>query len=316
MTLDSCASSLASALDAIPLAHARKRHLNSVVNADQMVEHVAYRLLETLIPLVLRAGVPPAHFTMIVRSLLVRHVAERARLRNGRINQSQIAAATDLSRSEIRNLLAHATPSFRGQGKSMSKVLRIASAWRTDHRFLESSGRPRVLPFSGRLGSFTTLVREYGRDVPPRAMAAEMERQGLVKTGRGSIALRPLKRSRSLSPHSRLNSLLETIDTLITALTDEDTKPYFPLTRFICIPVEDQIERSAIRNRVEALLQSTYVALVAMQQYRITGESGKRRKARCSIRVALAMSDVEPMRRREEKLPRECRTALPQENQV
>ncbi|MBV6415874.1 MAG: hypothetical protein CMLOHMNK_00397 [Steroidobacteraceae bacterium] len=94
-----------------------------------------------------------------------------------------------------------------------------------------------------------------------------------------------------------MNGVLETIDAFVTALVDEENKAFFPMARFITIPAEDQIERSAIRRRVEELLNSTHATLAAMQQYRITGFSGKRRRSKCSIRVALAMSEVEPKRR-------------------
>jgi hypothetical protein len=66
---------------------------------------------------------------------------------------------------------------------------RVLTRWVTDPTFVDEGGKPRILPFKGRGGSFTSLVRS----ALPQAMAADvlatLERCGIVeRTPDGRIA--------------------------------------------------------------------------------------------------------------------------------
>jgi hypothetical protein len=57
----------------------------------------------------------------------------------------------------------------------------ILHYWHAESEFLDSDGRPAKLPFSGEQGSFASLVRRFGGDIPPGAMRTELKRVGAVK---------------------------------------------------------------------------------------------------------------------------------------
>jgi hypothetical protein len=65
--------------------------------------------------------------------------------------------------------------------------------WHSDARFVDGSGEPVDLPFSGDELSFSNLVRIVGGDIPPGAVRAELIAAGaLVETDQGLV--RPVKR--------------------------------------------------------------------------------------------------------------------------
>ncbi|MGE0435577.1 MAG: DUF6502 family protein [Steroidobacteraceae bacterium] len=290
--------------DSLELAQPPEAQLVPVHPIVREGERVAYRLLEALIPLLLRSGVAPARLSLMTRRLLIESAAQGARLRNGRINKSQIAAATGLSRAEVSKHLSQWEPGSPNQQPLPSRTARVISAWCTDKRYMEKVGTPRVLPFSGRTGSFTNLVRKHGRDVPPRAMAAEMQRQGLVKIRRNTIVLLASRPISMFTKGRDADEPLRAIDAIVEALVDDTQGASSPLTRYMRITADDAVEQHAIRSRVTDLLNGTLAALTAIKQYRLTGERGRRRKSKYSVSVALAVSERRPDRERYSSRPR------------
>ncbi len=294
--------SASDALDIIDLPQSREAQpfqLESLVRGGEVI---AYRLLEALIPLLLRSGVSPAHLSLMIRRLLIENAAQVSRLRNGRINRSQIAAATGLSRAEVSRHLSLSEQGSFHQCRLPSTTARVISAWRAEKRYLDKAGTPRALPFSGRTGSFTKLVREYGRDVPPRAMAAEMQRQGLVEIRNKTIVLvAPGPTPMFLRGHNADESL-DAIDAIVGTLLDDSQAAPSPITRYVRIAANDEVELNAIRNRVTDLISGTLATLNAIQQYRLTGARGRRRNAKYSVSVAVAVSERRP--NKDHQLPR------------
>src|SRR6185437_15465141 len=126
---------------------------------QELLSELAYVLLPT--------GMTPKRFGELVRCEFVKAAADMSRLRNGRINQSRVAARTGLSRAEVKRTLGSAilTP----QDSDQAPVERVINGWLTDGQF-GRPGRPRSLRLSGAHASFATLVRKYGGDVPHRAL--------------------------------------------------------------------------------------------------------------------------------------------------
>ena len=97
----------------------------------------------------------------------------------GRKNHARIAAATGLTRAEVSRMsresvdIAVTAPVNRAQ--------RICMAWTSDRAYSNPAGNPSVLPFSGKVGSFERLVKDYSGDIPVRAMFSEMRRLKMVR---------------------------------------------------------------------------------------------------------------------------------------
>lgn len=139
--------------------------------------------------LLLAAGVTSNQFNEIAQLAFFRAASEDARFRNSRINQSTVAAMTGLNRTKIRALLR--AEQRKSLTTSESRVDRLISAWISEAEFLESSGEPRRLRLSGNRGSYASLAKKHGSDVPPRALLRELTRRKLVKVVEGHVSLSP-----------------------------------------------------------------------------------------------------------------------------
>lgn len=51
------------------------------------------------------------------------------------------------------------------------RMIRVLAAWRTQEGFQDENGQPLTLPIAGPAPSITSLAREHGSDIPPRALA-------------------------------------------------------------------------------------------------------------------------------------------------
>ena len=73
-------------------------------------------LLE-LASLLLSRGMTPARFNQMAKLAFVQAAGEISRLRNGRVNQSRVAALTGMRRGEVRKLLSFSgdTPPLRSR---------------------------------------------------------------------------------------------------------------------------------------------------------------------------------------------------------
>ena len=107
-----------------------------------------------------------------------RVAAEHSRLRNGRTNNSRVAAQTGLSRAAIRRLLDEGA--VDSDLTDRTPVARVVDGWRKDREFLDRFGKPRPLKISGTHDSFARLAKKYGGDIPRRAILDELRRRGSV----------------------------------------------------------------------------------------------------------------------------------------
>ena len=129
--------------------------------------------------LLLAAGVSSSQFNHIAELAFFRAASEDARFRNSRINQSSVAAMTGLNRAKIRSLIR--AEKKKAHSQSESRREKLLAAWMSEAEFLTSSGEPRRLRLTGNKGSFASLARKYGGDVPPRALLRELLRRRLVR---------------------------------------------------------------------------------------------------------------------------------------
>jgi Family of unknown function (DUF6502) len=134
----------------------------------------------------LAAGVSVSQFQDAAQRAFLRAAAKHARFGNSKVNQSAVAAMTGLTRTQIRLMLrAPANSSAHRE----SRAEQMVNGWLTDPAFTTAAGNARVLQRSGRGRSFAALARKYGGDVPPRALQAELLRQGFIKLNGTRIAL-------------------------------------------------------------------------------------------------------------------------------
>ena len=140
------------------------------------------QLMEPLAGFVLDSGLSVREMRSIFREAAVRSAFARQLEVARRVNISGIAASTGISRAEISKILKLAanTPRLEGNRQQQS-TNRILSAWHHDPKYTTPNGQPADLKIYGRGSTFESLVRNYGRSIPTRALLDELARTGAVE---------------------------------------------------------------------------------------------------------------------------------------
>lgn len=140
------------------------------------------QLLEPLVGFVLDSGLSSEELHLILREAAIRSVAARQLRVAQRINISGIAASTGIPRAEISRILKSNANSLREYADRQQQTTnRILAVWHQDPKFTTSAGKPADLKIYGRGSTFETLVRNYGRGIPTRAMLDELTRTGAAE---------------------------------------------------------------------------------------------------------------------------------------
>jgi len=155
--------------------------------------------LRPLARVLLRSGINYLQFADAAKDAFVVEAHSERDSRGRQANTSRIAVRTGISRKEvarIRNRSDAASVDARSAASMSSHsghAARTLQLWHTDERYVDGTGKPRDLPFSGDEPSFANLVRIVGGDIPPGAVRAELVAAGaVVETDQGLV--RPLKR--------------------------------------------------------------------------------------------------------------------------
>lgn len=205
------------------------------------------RLLAELAYVLMPRGITPKRFSELARYAFARVAADVSKRRNGRVNHSRVAAQTGLSRSNVKHLLnRNNLDTLRAD---RTPVTRVVMGWRRDRKFLKTDGKPKTLTIRGSSDSFSTLVRKYGGDIPPRAVLEEMLRIGAVIKGVDSVKLRS-----SFDPdrHRDLRFLSLVLPTLIDGIRVASKTGSKGASSSICrlaIPVDGKSDLAFVRER-------------------------------------------------------------------
>ena len=173
----------------------RSSHSGPLLKNDRATASVSAALalvLNELAQLLTLCGITPGEFVRVAKRSFVIAAAQHAKMRNGRVNASRIAALTGLTRAEVRQLLNPKSPNKPITVRS--RVLRVVDGWLSDVDFLSEDGKPRVLSLDGQGEGFKELVRRYSGDIPAKAMRAELQQSEDLQ-GQGNFHTTP-RRSR------------------------------------------------------------------------------------------------------------------------
>jgi len=75
----------------------------------------------------------PKWFSELARSAFVQAAADIARLRNGRVNHSRVAAQTGLTRADVKRLLKQNAFQSRKRGQTAVEI--VMDGWLADPEF-------------------------------------------------------------------------------------------------------------------------------------------------------------------------------------
>lgn len=137
--------------------------------------------LRPIARILLRFGIGLREFSEISKTAFVEVATNEYGLRGRPTNISRVAVMTGLTRKEVRRIREKIEKGEESVVVKTTPLSEILHRWYSEAEFLDSKGRPAVLPFSGESGSFSNLVRRFGGDIPPGAMRTELKRVGAVE---------------------------------------------------------------------------------------------------------------------------------------
>lgn len=219
-------------------------------NAD--LQQLLYELAVVLLP----CGVTPARFSGLAREAFIRAAADQARLRNGKLNHSKIAALTGLPRKEIGRILKHPANRLEPDSTARRPSERVVQGWLTDRRFLTQQNHPKSLVANRGSLSFERLVKEYGGDVSPRAVLEELVRSKKVRRAGERLELQAAKLQ---NPRSSLGPLIRVIPTLVDGLRSasrQSTSVMGSVLYRLRLQATTEPELGLIRQRCSSAVQS------------------------------------------------------------
>jgi hypothetical protein len=261
-------------------------------------------LLTELAGVFVLRGITPRKFNDIADQAFVAAAANLSKLRNGRTNQSRIAAITGMRRSEIRKHL---------QGRAdishhRSPVDHVLTAWSANQRYRNSAGRPKRLNISGGDLSFATLVKNHVGDIPHRAVLDEMRRIGAVRkigTQVEMVNATAIRRERDAT--SAVIRMLPLLLDGVRAIGSLGETSKRPMAKRLVLYANSLTELALIRGRCVASINSFVEALGQSLGFSVTvPRRSSRPKHSCTVSVLFAeqagcprVAESNPKRRRQ-----------------
>jgi hypothetical protein len=250
---------------------------------------VLQAFLTELALVLLPRGMSPKWFSELARSAFVQAAADIARLRNGRVNHSRVAAQTGLTRADVKRLLKQ--NAFQSRKRGQTAVERVMDGWLADPQFALRTGHAKKLEIAGHRGSFAHLVKKYGGDVPHRAVLDELRRIAAVTDSDGAVQLR---RPLQLRQRNNLAFLSPVIPVLVDALRMASKRDGFgPASSIqtLSIPAETELDLAFVKDRCNSSAQSMLDGLAHSLS---AGRKMRRGSSKRSIRVTVLVADNEP----------------------
>jgi hypothetical protein len=151
----------------------KQKQQKTILNSFQLV-------LRPIIKVLLRYGIGYNEFAESVKLAYVDVGSADFGIRGRPTNISRVAVMTGLTRKEVRRLRTKMESGEDTVTVKSTPITEILHRWHAESEYLDDRGRPASLPFAGIAGSFSSLVKKYGGDVPAGAMRTELHRVGAI----------------------------------------------------------------------------------------------------------------------------------------
>jgi len=148
---------------------------------DDALPSALEALLEPLVRLLIRNGMPHGALAEIAKRVYVRVAEDEERIAGRKQTVSRMSVLTGLTRKEIARLLKEPSADGAELTAQHHRAARVITGWIRDARFLDARGEPRALALEGDDDSFAALVKAFSGDVPHRAVLDELVRVGAVE---------------------------------------------------------------------------------------------------------------------------------------
>jgi hypothetical protein len=148
------------------------------------------KVLRQLIRILLRNDIPYGTYADLAKWVYVDVASREFGIPGRKTTDSRVSVITGISRKEVKRMREHSAPVDLGTSDRYNRAARVISGWLNDSTFCDWNGNPLELPFEGMTASFSTLVKDYGGDVPARAVRDELSRVGVIEEKDGKIKLK------------------------------------------------------------------------------------------------------------------------------
>lgn len=138
-------------------------------------------VLKPIARILLRFGIGFREFSEIAKIAFVEVATSDFGIRGRPTNISRVAVMTGLTRKEVRRLRDKLKDGTHNLVVKPTPLWDVLHHWHSEQEFNDNLGKPAALPFAGEEGSFTSLVKRFGGDIPAGAMRTELKRVGAVK---------------------------------------------------------------------------------------------------------------------------------------
>jgi len=147
-----------------------------------------FLVLRPISKILLRYGIGFHEFAEVAKLAFVYVATTEYGIRGRPTNISRVAVLTGLTRKEVRRLRDQNDSGRGAIALRTTPLTTVLHRWHSEEEYLDKDGRPALLPFVGESGSFSSLVKEFGGDIPPGAMRTELKRVGaLVEDEQGNV---------------------------------------------------------------------------------------------------------------------------------
>ena len=159
------------------------------MSIENKLLNAAQRILQPLVRILLRNGIPSDALTELVRKTYVEVAEQEFAIPGKKQTTARISVITGLNRKEVARL--RGLPAVSGEDRQRwNRAAFVLGAWLRDDEFHDLKGDPLDLPFEGGQGpTFALLCRKHSGDMQPRAIADELLRVGAVENVDGRLRM-------------------------------------------------------------------------------------------------------------------------------
>jgi hypothetical protein len=215
------------------------------------------RLLDVLATILLPLDVTPLRLAQLARASFVRASVSGARVgSSGRPHIARIAAATGLSRLEVKKIVGAQFVASKLEPDHAPRALRVARAWQTSGTY-SKNGKPKVLRITGAPPSFESLCKQFSGDIPHKVILDDLARRRMIKLvkHKGAVSLSTGKIPGTYSPRD-LEALEYAAALLASLASSENVLVRRSETILASSEVSEVFAQQAIAERLNSVLDS------------------------------------------------------------
>ncbi|MEL6523759.1 MAG: DUF6502 family protein [Pseudomonadota bacterium] len=152
-----------------------------------LFERAVRRVLRPLVRALISQNVAATMFYRIVKQTYV-EVAEETLGKDA--TDSRISVVTGVHRRDVKEFRMRPDDGSSAVGKRLSTLSTVVGRWLSDPDFTNENGVPLILPRSeSAKPSFDGLVQSVSRDIRPRTLLDELQRQGVIELDGDKVRL-------------------------------------------------------------------------------------------------------------------------------